>query len=289
MRRTRNTLIASLILQAVFINLTPSSFAQDQLASDTYPGELAVEMLIESMETDSGRWDVSVGFDYSRGTYGARRATNVYYTPVGVGFRKGRWSFSADSGYVNVQGPVDYASILDLTPEDITALGLDEDTVSAGGVADTVVGARYAAFEWFDSGTFIDVGARVKLPTASKAKGLGNGKVTGDVQVDVTQLYDRWSFLISGSYGFRSHENGGRDVQSVSVGFGRSLSRRFAVGAVFDWRTSPRSGGYQGRELVAYGSYEITRNVSVTAYAVHGFSRASVDNSVGLRFSYRFP
>jgi hypothetical protein len=289
MRRTFNMIIAAAALQAVSFNLSPQSYAEDQLAAQAYPGELAIEALTEGHGALSGQWDISGGFDYSGGKYGASRATNVYYAPFGAGYRKGRWSVSVDSGYVKVKGPVDYASILDLTPEDVSALGLDMETVSVSGIADTVVGARYAAFEWFDSGTFIDVGMRVKLPTASKAKGLGNGKVTGDAQIDVTQLYGLWSFLISGSYGFRSHKNGGRDVQSVSVGVGRSLSRKLAVGAVFDWRTSPRPGGSKGRELVAYGSYEITQSLSVTAYAVRGFSRASVENSAGLRFRYRFP
>lgn len=289
MRRTFNITITAAALLAVSINLSPQSYAEDQLASEAYPGELAIEALTESHGVLAGQWDISVGFDYSRGKYGALRATNVYYTPFGAGYRKGRWSVSVDSGYVSVKGPVDYASILDLTPEDVAALGLDTETISVGGLADTVVGARYAAFEWFNSGTFIDVGMRVKLPTASEAKGLGSGKVTGDVQVDVTQLYGSWSFLIAGSYGFRSHENDGRDVQSVSVGVGRSMTRKLAVGAVFDWRTSPRPGGSKGRELVAYGSFAITPSLALTAYAVRGFSRASVENSAGLRFRYRFP
>ena len=107
--------------------------------------------------------------------------------------------------------------------------------------------------------------------------------------LQATQLYGYWSVLLSASYGFRPHDNGGRNVYAISAGIGRSVTDKLSVGAIFDWRTSPRAGGSDGRELVAYASYDLTRDVSVTAYAVHGFSRASVDNSFGLRFSYRFP
>lgn len=292
MRRTLQNIIAVVACLTGLLFITASVAAEqmyDQLAAEAYPGELAIEALTELRGALPGQFDISAGFDFSRGTYGARQATNVFYYPVGAGYRRGRWSFSADSGYVKVKGPVDYASILDLTPDDIAALGLDMDTISVSGIGDVVLGARYAAFEGFESGTFIDVGLRVKLPTASRAKGLGNGKVSGDVQIDLTQLVGRWSLLLSGSYGVRSHENGGHDVQGVSAGVGRSLTDQIAVGAVFDWRTSPRDGGSDGRELVVYGAYDITRRVSVTVYAVHGFSRASVDTSAGLRLTYRFP
>ncbi len=292
MRRTLKTTFTAALCFGLLFFILPASAADplgDQLAAEAYPGELAIETLSELRGALPGQFDISAGFDFSRGTYGARQSTDVFYYPVGAGYRRGRWAVSVDSGYVKVKGPVDYASILDLTPDDITALGLDMDTISVSGIGDVVLGARYAAFEGFESGTFIDVGLRVKLPTASRANGLGNGKVSGDVQIDLTQLVGKWSLLLSGSYGVRSHENGGRDVQGVSVGVGRSVTDRFAVGAIFDWRTSPRAGGSDGRELVMYGAYDITRSVSVTVYAVRGFSRASVDTSAGLRLTYRFP
>jgi len=63
-------------------------------------------------------------------------------------------------------------------------------------------------------------------------KGLGNRKLAADIQVDVTQLAGPWSLFLSGSYGFRHHDNGNRDTQSVALGVGRILTARLSAGAI---------------------------------------------------------
>jgi hypothetical protein len=275
----RNTFATTMLALAFSASAGAEELAD---ASGAFPGELALETLTADRAPTAASWEISVGGDYSSGNYGAATATDVYYFPFGVSYRRGAWTLSLDSGVVAVKGPVNYSDIVDLT------LAATAAPVSVNGIGDIVVGAKVAAFEGFESGTYVDVGARVKLPTASRAKGLGNGKIAADIQIDLTHTAGPWSLLGSASYGFRDHTNGNRDTQMLSAGVGRPVTERLAVGAIYEWRTSSRTGGVAAQQGTIYASYDLTSAVSVTAYAGHGFSQASPDTELGLRFSYRW-
>ncbi|MDP2326442.1 MAG: hypothetical protein Q8N51_20795, partial [Gammaproteobacteria bacterium] len=235
-----------------------------------------------------GIWEFSIGSDYSSGTYGAARATRVYFVPLGIVYRTGRWRFAADSGVLRVKGPVDYASILDLTPEEVSDFGLDADDVSVSGAADTALSVAYGIYENFDQLLFVDIGARVKLPTASRTKGLGNGKVAGDLQVDMIKLLGRWSLLGSVSYTFRHPERGTRHAPAASVGVGRTLTDSTSLGAIYEWRGSPDRRAKDGRDVIAYLSHRLSDRVSVTAYGVHSLVSTGAQTQAGVRFTFRW-
>ena len=119
-------------------------------------------------------------------------------------------------------------------------------------------------------------------------KGPGNGKVATDIQVDVTQLAGPWSLFLSGSYGFRHHDNGNRDTQSVALGVGRILTARLSAGAIYTWRRSSRRDGEDGHDIAVYAAYDLSERLSLTAYGATGFSQASADTALGLQFTLRW-
>jgi hypothetical protein len=267
-------------------------FASGAQANDQ-PADLAAIQLEDALDalldprTEAGSWEVSVGADVSSGTYGASRPTRVTYAPFGVSYRTGRWRFAVDSGVLQVKGPVDYASILDLTPEEVSRLGLEDD-VSTSGIADTSVSATYGLYENFDQLLFVDVGARAKLPTASRARGLGNGKFAGDLQLDVIKVIDRWSLMASAAYGFRHHERGSRDTPSFSVGLGRTLSDATSIGAIYEWRRSADPRAKDGRDVIGYIAHRFNDSVSLMAYGVRSLISTGVEAQAGVRLTYRW-
>lgn len=267
-----------------------SAHAENQPAgTDAYPGEDVLDRLTTPHLEAGGMWELSVGSDYSSGKYGASRATQVVSVPFGLSYRSGRWRITADSSWLRVTGPVDYASILDLTQDEVDDLGLGNDETAVSGMADTFIGATYGLVEDFERGIFVDVGARAKIPTATRSKGLGNGKFAGDLQVDVIKLVGRWSFLVSGSYGFRHHTRGNRDTLSLSGGIGRVLSDRVSAGAIYEWRKSSFTHGRNAQTAIVYLSTEISDHVTATFYGVRGLTSAGVDIQGGLRVAYRWP
>lgn len=251
------------------------------------PIEDALDSLLHPRAPSTGIWEMSLGADYSRGTYGATRTTRVSYAPFGISYRSGPWRLSVDSGVLRVKGPVDYASILDISPEEVSILGLESD-MSASGIADTSFSATYGIYEDFDRLLFVDVGARVKLPTASRKKGLGNGKFAGDLQIDVIKMLGRWSLLASGTYGLRHHGRTNRDSPSASVGLGRSLSDATSVGAIYEWRRSTDFRAKDGRDAIAYVSHRFNDSLSMTAYGVRSLISTGVKLETGVRVTYRW-
>ena len=255
------------------------------------PATMSIEDALDALlqpRAETGIWELSLGADYSSGTYGAERATRVYYAPLGLSYRTGRWRFAADSGVLRVRGPVNYASILDLTPDEVSRFGLGGDA-SASGIADTTLSATYGAYENFNQLLFVDIGLRAKLPTASRAKGLGNGKFAGDLQLDVIKMIGRWSLLASASYGLRLHERGSRNAPSVSAGLGRNLTEATSVGAIYEWRRSSDPRAKDARDVIAYVAHRFNDRVSLTAYGVRSLISTGVEAQAGVRLTHRWP
>jgi len=264
------------------------SHADDQSAAAGITfGDTAVDTLTLPRTERARPWEVSVGADHSRGTYGASRVTKAQHLSFGIAYRADTWRVSVDSGVLSVRGPLDYASLFDLAPEDLSDLGLEDDT-DISGMADTTLAFTRSIYENFDAFVFVDVGVRVKIPTASRAKGLGDGKIAGDLHVDIVKMVGPWSLLGSVTYGFRHHNHGNRDTQSASAGVGRGLTDRLSIGAIYEWRRSPAPQGRDGHDLIGYATYRLSKRIFVTGYGVRGIAPNSVDLQAGLRLATRW-
>lgn len=287
MRHRRNAALG--LLAVLVVALVDDARGNDQ---PTHKGEApiedAVDILRELRTESSGSWELNFGTDYSTGKYGAARATRILYTPFGISYRAGRWRLAVDSGFLRVKGPVDYASILELTAEEASGLDLDTD-MSASGIADTNVSATYGIYENFDRLWFVDVGTRLRVPTANRTKGLGNGNFAGDLSVDVIKMLGTWSLFASASYGLRHREPGGRNTHSFSTGFGRSLSDATSIGVVYEWRRGPDPRTKDGRDVIGYVTRRISERVSLTGYGVRSLVSTGVEAEAGIRLTYRWP
>ncbi|MBY0510340.1 MAG: transporter [Rhodospirillaceae bacterium] len=278
--------VAALCLAGIFAGTARG--AEPQMAAAPNPAELAAEAAIPLHAPDDSYWEISSGFDSSRGTYGLPERTTVSYVPVGLSFHSGAWTVSLDSGFIHVKGPLDYIDITELTGDEIVALDPNAGEASVNGLADITVGLKYALFEHLESGLFVDVGGRLKAPTASRGKGLGTGHAAGDLQLDVTQMLGPWALFVSGEYGIRDGRDADRNPWSASVGVSRSLTERLSAGTFYTWRQSVRNGGAAAHEAFVYASYRFSTHFSLTVYGVGGFSRGSPDREFGVRYAYRW-
>lgn len=262
--------------------------AEHQIAATPNPAELAAEATAPVPTPDDTYWELSSGFDSSRGTYGLPEPTTVSYVPVGLSYHSGAWTASMDSGFIQVKGPLDYIDITELTGDEIAALDPTAGTAAVNGLADITVGLKYALLEYFESGLFVDVGGRLKAPTASRGKGLGTGHAAGDLQIDVTQMIGPWALFVSGEYGIRDGRDADRNPWSASVGVSRPLTERLSAGSFYTWRQSVRTGGAAAHEAFVYASYRFNAHFSLTVYGVGGFSRGSPDREFGVRYAYQW-
>lgn len=274
-----------LIAAAVVLATAAAPSHAQQLAAAASATDAAIDAILTA-EVSNTHWEVSSGFDYSRGTYGALAPTTISFVPMGIAYHADRWTFSADTGYVRVKGPLAYIDIADLLggrAGPSTAPGTTE------GVGDTVLGVKYAAYENLGLGLFVDVGGRLRTPTASRSEGLGTGHVGGDLQIDVLKIFGPWSAFANVGYGIRDHRDVQRNPWSGSLGVGRTLDTKLSVGTFYQWRQSVRRGEPAGHEAFAYASYRFTDRVALTLYGATGFSGEGVDQEIGARYSYRWP
>ena len=127
------------------------------------------------------RYRVNLGMDYTSGSYGADEKTEILYMPLSVQAQGGPWTVRAVVPWLHVDGP---AIILD--GADGGNVGT-RDAESASGMGDLSLSLMYSFEQFYDRSLFIDVTARVKVPTASLDAGLGTGEPDAALQLDLAQ------------------------------------------------------------------------------------------------------
>jgi hypothetical protein len=227
---------------------------------------------------------MTTGFDYSAGNFGDTRTTEIAFVPLSVQTARGPFTFKIASGWLSVAGP---ALILDGAGE---AAGVPRASRNASGFSDTSLSAMYSFQQFYDRGVYVDLTARLKLPSASFNKGLGTGKVDGVTQIDLAFAIE--NVMPFATLGYKI--NGVRDTLKLrnvvlgSLGVQYAWDDKVATGLVFDYRQSSLRTSADPQEGSLYLSYRFTEAWSFNAYGVVGFSRNSPDAGGGLMFTYRF-
>ncbi len=234
---------------------------------------------------DERRYRVNFGMDYTTGSYGADEKTEILYMPLSVQAEDGPWTVRAVVPWLAVAGP---AIILD---------GADGGTAgtratdSASGMGDVSLSLMYSFEQLWERGLFVDVTTRVKLPTASLAKGLGTGEADVAVQLDLAQTVGQ--FIPFATLGYKlAGVPDGFDLRNTvygSLGLQYAWSDRVATGVSFDYRQSSLKESADPQEGLAYLNIRFTDAWSVNIYGVAGFSENSPDAGGGVAFVYRFP
>jgi hypothetical protein len=226
----------------------------------------------------------SAGLDYSSGTYGATKTTDVVYSYVSFRAAKGPWTFKAVLPWLDVSGP---AVLLDGSAAGTLANGRSRD---ASGLGDISLAATYSLESLYDRQLYVDFSARLKIPTASYTKGLGTGEVDGALQVDVAQAIGRFMPFITFGYRMDGEPAGYhvRDVLYGTAGLQFNVNDKVATGVLFDYRQAALRAAADPREGTAYVNWRVTRKWSLNVYAVAGFSQNSPSAGGGAVITYRW-
>lgn len=230
------------------------------------------------------QYRASAGFDFSSGSYGATKNTEILYIPVTLQATKGPWTLKAVVPWLRVSGP---ALLLDGAAEGSTNV---RASGSASGIGDMNFSAMYSLESLYNYGLYVDVTARVKAPTASFTKGLGTGAWDGAFQVDIAKAWGDFMPFATLGYRITGQPKGFalRDVIFGTLGLQYSWSERLATGVFYDVRRAALKSADAPQEGTVYVNYRFTDDWSVNVYAVAGFSSNSPAGGGGLSFSYRW-
>lgn len=155
------------------------------------------------------------------------------------------------------------------------------------GIGDVNVSAVYS----IDLGSdfFLEPGVKLKLPTASKAKRLGTGKVDVTLSSDLVKEIGDATFYVHGR-----HKIAGKSAGSTirpTWGAGAGVSYAFdsvSIGADYDWQQSAFVGRKASSEITGWTNFKLVDGVGLTLYASTGLNSNSADLAAGASISVRF-
>lgn len=151
------------------------------------------------------------------------------------------------------------------------------------GLGDIVVGTTYSALQLNEQKLYLDLGAKVKLPTASESKGLGTGKSDYTVTADLYKTLDRITLLGTVGYKVLGDPSGVslNNVWFTTIGAVYKINDQNNLGATLDLRQATTSSNTGLREYTVFYSHKFDSRYKLQTYMVAGDTTSSVDFGAG--------
>jgi hypothetical protein len=226
----------------------------------------------------------SVGADFSSGDYGKRETTEAFALQLAAKYETGRWTVRFSVPWLRISGP---SNVIGAGADGVVLPGEVGDRRRVSGLGDVVAGAAYT---FGGTGHAVDVAAKVKLPTADEAKGLGTGKTDVSVQAD---YFRRMGALTPfATLGYRRYgDPAGFELENAvfgALGLAYAESAESTIGAAYDFREAIVAGGSRSGELSFFLSQRLAAQWKLQLYLVKGLADASPDAGVGAVLGYSF-
>lgn len=225
------------------------------------------------------QFSLGTGFNYSSGTYGNAKPTDILYIPVTGKYETDNLTLKLTVPYISITGPGGvvrgigrFGRITTRTTR-TTNSGLGDITTSAG----------YNVYT--DDSLAFDLVGNIKFGTANANKGLGTGKNDYSAQID--GYHTRNKTTLFGTVGYKVY---GSPVAGVilnnapygTIGASQKLNNKTSAGVMLDVAKSPSIYNTDQREVTVFISQKIAANIKVQANAMKGFSNASPDFGGGV-------
>lgn len=224
-------------------------------------------------------FEIGTGVDYSVGKYGATSDTSVFSIPLDLKFQFERFRLQAEIPYVDVKGPGTFAGGV--------IVGGGGAVTTRTGLGDTTVGGAYLLNADSTSFPAIELGASVKIPTASS--NLGTGKVD---YTAMANLYHSLTprFMLFGTVGYQwlsdfgtiNLENG----VMASAGMNYKPSDNTSIGIAANYRQEYFKGLGDQFSTTPYVMWNFARNWRFVGYGTAGFTKASPRFGAGMRLVF---
>jgi hypothetical protein len=240
--------------------------------------------LATQVKANSGDGAVaSVGADFSSGSYGGDTKTDILVVPASVRYRTGNWRVSATLPWLHITG----SSAVVADGDGGFIIDPDAPRTSRNGIGDMSVGAAYTIPE-STLGIGIELGGRIKLPTGSRARALGTGKVDYAVSAEVSKSVGQFTPFISVGYRIPGQPRGTdlRNSWSTSVGTSVLLGKTVLIGS-YDYRQASSALATDSHELFGAVSRPVSQRLTLTVYGSAGLTQGAADYGVGTSLSLK--
>ncbi len=224
----------------------------------------------------------TTGIDFSSGDYGAAEKTNIVVVPFNARVTSGELRISATLPYLRIKGPG--AVVGGGTGGPIV---VDPDAGSPvttrSGLGDLNIAATYGLLRQDSVGFDLDVTGGVKLPTASRDKGLGTGKTDFALSAEAARTFGNVTPFISAGYRMPGDPKGFDLRNSVTASAGASVAAgsTIFIGS-YDYAGPTSANSDDSHSLFGAVSAPVANRVNLTGYGTAGLSAGAPDYGVGL-------
>lgn len=242
-------------------------------------GSIFIIFAVTSFAHAEGQLTFTTGMDYSSGHYGQSEKTRITYVPFITKYElNDQWTFKAVIPWLSIDGP----GAVSADSRIITGTTSTRRTRESG-LGDIVLGTTYSALQLNEQKLYIDLGLKVKLPTASESKGLGTGKSDYTLTADLYKTLDRLTLLGTVGYKVLGDPSGVslNNVWFTSIGAVYKLNDQDNLGATMDLRQATTSSNSSLREYTVFYSHKFNSTYKLQTYMVAGDTTSSVDFGAG--------
>jgi hypothetical protein len=220
----------------------------------------------------------STGIDFSKGDYGLAADTEILVVPFSVRAKSGAFSFSATIPWIRLEGP---SGVL-IGPGGEPLPGVPTVGGRRKGLGDLNLGATWKTpvGEALDFG----LGARVKLPTSPRSRGLTTGETDFTGSAELTWTSGSLAPFVSLGYRLLG-DPAGVDLRSgptASAGATLKLREGTVLIGSYDYARASSRLAEDSHELFGGVSARLSKRFSLTGYGVAGLSEGSPDFGLGL-------
>jgi len=216
----------------------------------------------------------SIGIDYSRGDYGEPVDTDFLSVAAAIKLEWEPITFRASIPFLYKNG------LKDVIPG-IGGSGDSATTSTETGIGDIVTSLAYTYYPKRKYVPLVDLITKVKIPTASKSRGLGTGKTDVTLQLEIAEVFGPVSLFGVAGYRFK----GGSQYNDIIVaggGVGLRFSRAFGAGIAYDFREAATSSSDDVHEVSPYMTIRMGKRFRLGPYAVIGLSDGAPDYGGGI-------
>jgi len=230
-----------------------------------------------------GKPIVSLGLDYSSGSYGSQTRTETWALPLSLKYRTDAWSVRVSTAWLRVQGDGN------VTP-DGDPLNTPGNASTTEGMGDITTALTYNLIDERRNWAGLDISGKIKFGTASTSKFLGTGKNDYSLQAELFKPMDQWTPFLNLGYKWKGDPDSieYRNVWLGSIGTDYRITPTLSFGGSYDWQQAVTSTSDPISEAMLYLNFRLNAASRLNLYAVGGLSHASPDWGSGLTLSHRF-
>jgi hypothetical protein len=260
------------LILPIFLAAASPSLAQDSSVEE------------QSIAQDETRFHLLAGVEHVEGDVGEGLDYKTTFATTGVAMSKGRFSASASLPYISSTAPqeviINQGGLFG-TPL-LGSSGSQTGQVKREGIGDLSLNAAY---QLPVSGVDASIGASVKIPTASRQKGLGTGKVDYGVNGQLSKKMGPIVPFVGAGYTIIGEPDNfaTRNILSGTAGSHVLFGKSSSLTAAYSYEQSASSSVGDRQSINMGFGTNLTRSVRIGVDGAVGLSDAAPDTRVGLK------